>query len=191
MTRFAGTTAESPAEATVEDLYRYEGKAELVGGRLEIMEPAGDTHGTASLAIAASLRAHARRTGAGVAFADNVGFLVDLPGRRSFSPDAAFHTGRRTGPDFLDGAPAFAVEIRSKGDYGTLPEREMRDKRADYFAAGTLVVWDVDPQSDEATIRLYRSPNPDSPAATFRRDETANAEPAVPGWRFDVEDLFA
>ena len=176
-------------EATVEDLYEIPGKAELVGGRLKIMEPTGGSHGTASLAIASSLRAHAKRTGAGTAFADNVGFLVHLPNRRSFSPDAAYYVGPRAGRDFMEGAPAFAVEIRSKGDYGRAPEREMRDKRADYFAAGTLVTWDVDPESDDV-IRVYRDDNPDTPAAIFRRGESADAEPAVPSWRFPVDELF-
>ena len=185
----APTQTGQASAATADDLYRVRGKAELVAGRLELMEPAGDSHGAASLAIASSLRAHARRTGAGVAYADNVGFLVDLPHRRSFSPDAAFHTGPRTGHDFLQGPPAFAVEIRSKGDYGRKPERQLRDKRADYFAAGTVVVWDVDLESD-AVIRVYRDGNPDAPATIYRRGELAEAEPAVPTWRFPTQDLF-
>lgn len=36
------------------------------------------------------------------------------------------------------------MEVRSEGDYGPAEEREMAAKRHDYFAAGTLVVWDVD-----------------------------------------------
>ena len=185
----SGATSGATSQATVENLYRVRHKAELVGGHLKLMEPAGDIHGAASLAIASSLRAHAKRTGTGVAYADNVGFLVNLPHRHSFSPDAAFHTGPRTGHDFLQGAPAFAVEIRSKGDYGRSSEGEMRDKRADYFAAGTLVVWDVDLESD-AVIRVYRNEDPDTPAAIYRRGELAEAEPAVPVWRFPVDDLF-
>ena len=38
---------------------------------------------------------------------------------------------------FFQGAPVFAVEVRSEGDYGPRAEREMAAKRADYFAAGT------------------------------------------------------
>lgn len=68
--------------------------------------------------------------------------LVTLPNRRSFSPDAAFHVGPLS-DDFLDGAPIFAVEIRSKDDYGPAAEARLAAKRADYFAGGTLVVWDV------------------------------------------------
>ena len=57
---------------------------------------------------------------------------------------------------FFQGAPVFAVEIRSENDYGPAAEREMAAKRADYFAAGTLVVWDVDLLGDE-TVRVFRS----------------------------------
>ena len=45
---------------------------------------------------------------------------------------------------FCQGAPVFAVEVRSQYDYGPAAEQEMQDKRTDYFACGTLVVWDVD-----------------------------------------------
>src|SRR5213078_1776946 len=37
-----------------------------------------------------------------------------------------------------------AVEVRSKSDYGPKAERAMAAKRAEYFAARTQVVWDVD-----------------------------------------------
>jgi Uma2 family endonuclease len=74
---------------------------------------------------------------------------VDLPHRQSFTPDAAFYTGKSTGMRFLEGTPIFAVEVRSENDYVRAAAREMADKRGDYFTAGTLVVWDVDILSDE------------------------------------------
>jgi Uma2 family endonuclease len=61
-------------------------------------------------------------------------------------------------------------------------------KRADYFAAGTLVVWDVDLVSDDV-VRVYRAGNPDQPAI-YRRGDVAEAEPAVPGWSMPVDDLL-
>ena len=82
----------------------------------------------------------------------------------------------------------FAVEVRSEGDYGPRAEREMAAKRADYFAAGALVVWDVDLLS-ENVVRVYRASEPDAPAI-YRRGETAEAEPAVPGWTIAINDLF-
>jgi len=89
---------------------------------------------------------------------------------------------------FLEGAPIFAVEVRSEYDYGSAAERAMAEKRADYFACGTLVVWDGDLLSEEV-IKSYKASAPEHPAI-FRRGETADAEPAVPGWRIPVNDLF-
>ena len=78
--------------------------------------------GRASLNIVLSLLQYERRTKAGYAFPDNVGFKANLPTRESFSPDAAFYTGKPTGMKFLEHAPAFAAEVRSEGDYGPAAE---------------------------------------------------------------------
>jgi Uma2 family endonuclease len=174
--------------ATREDLYKVEGKAELVNGEIVCMSPTGRKPARAGLRIAAHLLQHEERVGGGVAFPDNVGFIVNLPHRESFSPDAAWYTGPDTGMRFCEGAPIFAVEVRSAYDYGPAAEREMATKRTDYFACGTLVVWDVDLLSEEV-IRVYKVSDPDHPVI-FRRGETADAEPAVPGWRIAVDDLF-
>jgi len=177
-------------EVTVEDLYHVpeNGKAEIVNGELVLMTPAGGLHGYAGGEIFVSLREYARRTKRGVALPDNIGFIVDLPHRRSFSPDVAFWTGGSVTPKFIEGAPIFAVEVRSEEDYGPAAERAMAAKRADYFAAGTLVVWDVDTLEAEV-VRVYRSDRP-AVATTYARAERAEAEPALPGWSMPVADLF-
>jgi len=176
-------------QATVEDLYRVPEKAELVNGELVLMPPTGGEPGYAGDEIFVSLRDYVRRTRTGRAVGDNKAFIVELPNRRSFSPDAAFYTGPDPGMKFFEGAPVFAVEVRSEGDYGPAAERKMAAKRADYFAAGTLVVWDVDLLSEDV-VRVYRANDPDNPAV-YRRGEMAEAEPAVPGWKMPVDDLFA
>lgn len=181
-------TAKTPA--TIEALYRVleNGKAEIVAGRLVRMSPSGFRHGLAATAIAASLLAHQRRHGGGFAVGDNVGFLVALPHRQSFSPDAAWHTGRFEGLEFAEGAPTFAAEVRSKDDYGPKAEEELAAKRADYFAAGTLVIWDVDLLGHDV-VRVYRADSPAVPTV-YRRGQMGEAEPAVPGWRMPVDELF-
>ena len=85
--------------ATIEDLYRVpdNGKAEIVEGELVLMSPTGFLPGRASWAICASLRKYEEETGRGYSIPDNVGFIVDLPNRRSFSPHAAFYVGEPTG----------------------------------------------------------------------------------------------
>ena len=174
-------------EATVDDLYRVEGKAELVNGELVLMPLTGGTHGLVVVRIVASLFSYGERTGLGNALPDNVGFLVNLPNRRSFSPDAAFCTQTLT-EKFVEGAPMFAVEVRSPEDYGPKAELALAAKRADYFAAGSQVVWDVDAKAQ--IVRAYRADEPESPR-TFRRGEQADAEPALPGWSMPVDDLFS
>jgi len=174
-------------EATIEDLYNVEGKAELVNGEIILMSPTGGLPGYAGDEIFSSLREYSKRRKLGLAVGDNKAFVVNLPHRKSFSPDAAFYVGDVT-MKFFQGAPVFAVEVRSEGDYGPGAERQMARKRADYFAAGTLVAWDVDLLSDNV-VRVYRSTDPENPAI-YRRGEIAEAEPAVPGWTMAVNDLF-
>lgn len=175
------------ARATIEDLYGVPGKAELVNGEIVHMSPTGGRPGYAGDEIAFSLREHISKGNKGIAVSDNKAFIVDLPHRRSFSPDAAFHTGKmRAG--FYIGAPIFAVEVRSEGDYGPAAEKELADKRQDYFAAGTKVVWDVDVLRDNV-VRVYKADSPASPTI-YRPGEIADAEPAVPGWRMLVDHLF-
>ena len=152
-----------------------------------MMSPTGGWPGNAALEIVVSLRIYVKQTGTGHAVGDNVGFVVDLPHRKSFSPDAAFYTGELS-MKFLEGAPVFAVEVRSEGDYGAAAEAAMAQKRSDYFAAGTLVVWDVDLLSEDV-VRVYRSDEQEQPTI-YRRDDVAEAEPAVPGWSMAVREVL-
>jgi Uma2 family endonuclease len=163
-------------------------KAEIIAGAVVRLPLAGDAPNRAAGAIYISLRQHERLAPGGRAYGDNAGFIVDLPDRDSFSPDAAFHLGERTALEEVQGAPIFAVEVRSKGDHGPAAERAMAEKRADYFAAGTHVVWDVD-LLGEAVVAVYRRDAPARPTV-YRRGEVAEAEPAVPGWRLPVDLLF-
>ena len=175
-----------------DDLYRVpdHGKAEMVRGRLVLMSPTGALPGRAAGRIYRSLDDYEKSISGGYAFPDNVGFLVDLPHRRSFSPDAAFWVGDLpSGGQFLQGAPIFAVEMRSETDYGADAELLMASKRTDYFAAGTLVVWDVDVLRNQE-IRVYRASRPHQPDV-FRRGQHADAEPALTGWSFPIVELLA
>jgi Uma2 family endonuclease len=178
--------------ATLDDLYRTEGKAELVGGRIIHFMPTGDLPSDVANEIYVSLRAYTKATGQGVAKADGVGYAVpELPsGRESFSPDASYFVGPRPADRmrFLEGPPTFAVEVRSENDYTPSAEADMAAKRADYFAAGTAVVWDVDPLAE--TVTVYRASAPTQPVV-YRRGEVAEAEPAVPGWRVKVDEVFS
>ena len=177
-------------EATIEDLYAVNEKAEIVGGRIVRFMATGGMLGFAGDAITFALQLYARRVGRGVAVGDNKGFAVDLPNRKSFSPDAAFYIGPNPGMKFYQGAPVFAVEVRSENDYGVAEEAAMAQKRADYFRAGTQVVWDVDVLSADATVKKYTTAAPEVPVV-FARGDKADALPALPDWELMVDELFA
>jgi Uma2 family endonuclease len=172
-------------EATIEDLYAlpHEQKAEIVDGEILLMSPTGAAPNYATAEIFVSLREYARRTKKGHALTENAAFRVDLPNRKSFSPDTGFYMGKWTGMKFFEGAPVFAVEVRSEGDYGPAAEGQMARKREHYFAAGTLVVWDVDLLGVDV-VRSYSNNDPNSPTI-YRHGDLAAADPAVPDgqWR--------
>lgn len=180
------------SKATLDDLYRTPEKAELIGGRIVYYMATGRKPNRVGGRIFRSLDDHASQIGQGVAFTDNMGFAVPLmpSGRESFSPDASWHKGPfpKNPMRFIEGAPTFAVEVRSENDYSPAAEAEMAEKRFDYFQAGTLVVWDVDTQAD--CIHVYRADDPEHPI-TFHRGDTAHAEPAVPGWQVSVDWIFS
>ncbi|HXF41550.1 MAG TPA: Uma2 family endonuclease [Blastocatellia bacterium] len=164
--------------ATIEDLYTLpdKAKAEIVDGEIVLMSPTGEMPGRAGGSIYVSLRQHEGKT-RGRAYPDNVGFRVNLPNRESFSPDVAWYTGPSRGMKFAEGAFVFAVEVRSEYD-GPIAEQLMAAKRSDYFAAGTLVVWDVDLLGTDV-IKCYDANNPDNPRI-FRRGDVADPNPPCP-----------
>jgi len=181
----------SSQRATLDDLLRVDGKAELIGGRIVHFMPTGHTPNQVAGLIYRRLADHVDEIGRGFIYTDNMGFAVpELPsGRESFSPDVAYYDGPRPARHmrFVEDAPTFAVEVRSENDYGPAAERAMAAKRADYFAAGTRVVWDVDPVAE--VIHVHRADDPDHPT-TYAHGQEAEAESAVPGWRLAVDAIF-
>jgi Uma2 family endonuclease len=177
--------------ATLDDLYLEKDKAELIAGRIVPRMPTGRKPNRVAFRIVRSLDDYATATGRGEAYTDNIGFTIPelTSGRESFSPDASYYSGHFPKDDmrFIAGSPTLAVEVRSESDYGDAAEAELAAKRTDYFEAGTLVVWDVDPVSE--CVHVYRHDAPDQPI-TFVRGQVADAEPAAPGWSIPVDRLF-
>jgi len=187
------STTTTVAPATLDDLMRHDGKAELIDGKIVPEMPSGKHHARAVRRIVRSLCDHATVTGVGEAFGDNLGYTFEsrLPsGRQSISPDASLYIDESSADDegFIRGTPAYAVEVRSTDDYGPKMNAEYEAKRKDYFFAGTLVVWDVDPRAK--TVTKYAAADPLTPAV-FAAGQLADAEPAVPGWTLAVDALFA
>ena len=177
--------------ALVEALYRVEGKAEIIDGEIVHLPMTGYDPNHAADEILVSLRLYAQRTPARRArLRDGTGFfVVDLPHRHVLRAGCRpISLGPIPGMKFVDGAPDFAVEVRSENDYGPAAERAMAAKRADYFAAGTQVVWDVDLLSGGNVVRVFRDGNSDRarrhlPARTDRRGRTRRARLDFAGGR--------
>jgi hypothetical protein len=184
-------TAQS-IKATIDDLYRTPEKAELIGGRIVKFMATGRKPNRVAGRIYRSLDDHAALGGGGEAFTDNMEYTVPMlpSGRESFAPDASFHKGPfpLDPMRFIHGGPSFAAEVRSECDYSPTADFEMAEKRAEYFQAGTEVVWDVDTNAE--CIHAYHSSDPENPRSFYRGD-IADAEPAVPGWRVPVDWIFA
>jgi len=184
------SVAVAAPRATLVDLAQHDGKAELIGGKVVALMATGHRPNVVAGRIFRRLADYADVAG-GIAYTDNMGFAVPelQSGRESFSPDAAYYTGPVPANPmrFIAGPPDFAAEVRSDGDFGPAAEAALAAKRADYFEAGTLVVWDVDLRA--GSVRRYR-PGESEPVALKAGDE-ADAEPAVPGWRVAVAWLLA
>ena len=188
-----GTSVPAPPKrATLEDLLKADGKAELIGGKIVHYMDMGYLPNRVAGRIYRILDDYSEVTGQGVACTESMGFAVpELPsGRESFSPDAAYYIGPLPYNlmRFVEGPPTFAAEVRSVNDYGKGAEEEIAAKRADYFLAGTRVVWDVDPIAEP--VLKYQASSPDQPIA-FHRGDQADAEAAVPGWRIAVDRIFS
>ena len=182
----------APGRATIDDLMRVEGKAELIDGRVVRLMSPGRLPNIVSGRIYVELLLWIRAApGRGEAYVETMSFAVPMLAsrRESFQPDVAYAVGPFAADpmDAHPGPPLFAVEVRSKDDYGPARDRDCAAKRADYFEAGTLVVWDVDPLA--RTIACHRAADPLAPQV-FGPGEAADAEPAVPGWRVRVDDVM-
>jgi Uma2 family endonuclease len=177
--------------ATLDDLYSVEGKAELIGGRIVRFTGTGRRPSLTAGRIYRRLFDHSEVSRRGEVHFDGMTYGVPelSSGRESFMPDISYYFGPFPANDmrWIDGPPTFAVEVRSEHDYGPSAEAEQAAKRLDYFEAGTLVVWDVDALGE--LIHAYRREDT-TRATTFARGDLADAEPAVPGWRIAVNEVF-
>ena len=179
------------APATLEDLYREPGKAELIDGRIVRQMVTGRRPNNIAGNVYVHLRAYAKASQQGEAYTDMMGFAVPLlsSGRQSFCPDASYYRGPFPENEmrFIEGPPTLAVEVRSECDYEAGAAEAMAAKRADYFEAGTLAVWDVDVLAE--TVHVYVKENPLVPE-TFKRGQIVHAGSAMPGFQLSIDQIF-
>ena len=118
-------------------------------------------------------------------YAAETGFVLDEVRQRVLAPDVAFVTRGRVPPGpqrgFFRGAPDLAVEVRSPSQSA----REMDTKAEGYLAAGTRLVWIVDP--DRRTVTVYR---PDRSPEELALEGYLDGYDVLPGFRVAVAAIF-
>jgi Uma2 family endonuclease len=99
-------------------------------------------------------------------------------------PDVSF-LGRshreKVGRVWIEGGPDLAVEVRSPHDR----QREIDERVADYFAAGTTLVWVVDPATRTIVVHT-----PDAPDRTLTEADVLDVGDVLPGFRVAVREVF-
>ena len=143
---------------------------ELIRGRLVVREPPGTWHGI----IAATLTRH----------------LGDFVARHALgtvrAPDVAFigrqHTGLIRERGYAELAPDLLAEILSPDDR----PGEVLAKVADWLAAGTKLVWVLDP--DRLEVRVHRR---DGSLAILHESDSLDGEDVLPGFNCPVRQVFA
>jgi len=99
----------------------------------------------------------------------------------SFYPWSYFASGWPPQERIALRAPDLAVEVMSDSNTAA----EMDRKRAEYFASGCRLVWEVEPE-----LRLVRVYTDATTFTTVTIDGTLNGEPVLPGFSLPLHDLF-
>jgi Uma2 family endonuclease len=159
---------------------------ELVAGLL-VAEPRPFLrHGWVASRVTSLLDAHVRKHRLGVVVANDAGFILARSPDTVRGPDVAFISRDRFEAQgeirgYFPGAPDLAVEVTSAGSR----PGEMHAKVADYLAAGSRLVWVVDPERRRVTVyRTLLAPR------TLAEDGQLDGEDVVPGFSVPVAELF-
>ena len=176
---------------TIDDLYALpdDGRKHELQAGLLLSEPLpGFRHGRVAAAVAELLGSHVRARSLGVVLTCDTGFVLARAPDTVRGPDVAFVARERLPSadeeaKAFEGAPDLAIEVVSVHDSAN----DVRAKVADYLAAGTRLVWVMNPAPDRETVTVYRSLL--APRVLNRGDEL-DGEDVVPGFRVAVAALF-
>jgi Uma2 family endonuclease len=179
-----------PGTATEEDLIRLlDGPrkvvCELVDGVL-VEKAMGFKEGLLASVICRFLWDFAERNDSGVVVGADGPVRLRLKLVRV--PDVCYVSWTRIGADEIADdsiskvIPELAVEVLSKSN----TRREIDRKIGEYFTAGVLLVWVIDPQKETATI--YRSP---TRKKLLDKNGVLDGGLVLPGFQLPLKELFA
>lgn len=159
---------------------------ELVEGRL-IREPRPNAeHSWLAMELAGRIREHVQKNRLGLTLAEP-GFLLSDDPPTVRGPDVAFIAWKNLPPGGFPRAfwtipPDLAVEIVSPSN----TRAGIREKVLEYLAAGTRLVWVVEPRNRSVTA--YRSR---TEVHIVTGSDTLEGHDVLPGFQLRVADLFA
>lgn len=164
-----------------DDGFRYE----LVEGELRKMPPPGLTHAWIIAKLIHALLQYMDTHPLGRVFAE-FGYLLAENPDTVLAPDVSFlQQERLAGADlartYWVGAPDLAVEVVSPSDRYT----EVTEKVARWLAAGTRLVWVIDPRRQQITV--HRAPNA---VSNLTVADILDGGDVLPGWTLPVRELF-
>jgi Uma2 family endonuclease len=172
---------EEDLQALPDDAYRYE----LVEGLL-LREPAPALrHARVQSRLFLPLARFVQERGLGEVFGE-LGFVLSKDPDTVRAPDVAFASTEALSrvhdeTRLIRGRPDLAVEILSPSNR----PGEIRSKVADFLAAGTRMVWVVDPVRRRVTIyRMLLAPR------ILGENDLLDGEDVVPGFSLPISALF-
>jgi Uma2 family endonuclease len=158
---------------------------ELDNGRLIIMPPPGEVHGSIELRIASPLFTQGELCGHGKASAGEVGILLWRNPDRVVGADAVFIANksfpiRHTPEGYLETIPDLVLEVMSKNDVWEAVKRKVED----YLKAGVRVIWVAD--LARRIVTEFRR----GQETVYAESDFLVAEDIIPGFRCAVVDVF-
>jgi len=180
-------TADELEDMPHRDEHGNDCRLELIRGELIVMSPTKPLHGIVCARLAAALINFVEANDLGMAFGAETGFVVERDPDSVLGADAAFVSKERlTTVDnfekFFPFAPDLAIEVLSPSN----TVREINEKIALYFAAGSRAVWVFNPK--KRTAAVYTSP---SEFHTLEENDTLDGGDVLPGFSLDLSKLFA
>lgn len=173
---------------TADEFEEYAGRTdancELIRGEVRHMSPGNPMHGQVCIIVGALLYAHVSQNRLLALLGNDPGFVLERNPDTVRGPDVALVSrqavaGRLSG--WVEGAPALAVEVISPGN----TRKEVREKLADYLAAGTQLIWIID--SGRRTVAVHR---PGLPVRVLDASMTLDGVPVLPDFSCQVRALF-
>jgi Uma2 family endonuclease len=159
---------------------------ELIDGELFTLPGSGGRASAIGLRIGRLIGNYLEDHPSGYVLGADGSFVVTHHPETMFSPDASYITFNRLPggvlPEkFIPTWPDLAIEVLSPSDRRIEAERKVQR----YLAAGTPLVWLIDPKSE--TVMVYRRSGSSQQLA---RGQTLSGEDVLPGFEVSVDRIF-